>query len=520
MRMPLSRRSLLGTSAAGVAAATVGGFAGLSAEAPALGPRRGRAPKNVVFLVVDGMAAQVMTMHDHLSQMTTGRRSYWSELLDREGVHRGWQDTRSLSSIVTDSSAASSAWGSGRRIFNAQVNVYPDGTELTPITHRMAAKGVRCGLVTTATITHATPAGFAVSCPDRDLEGLIAEKYLSAGVDVLLGGGNKFFAADKRKDGKDLYAEYRKTGFEVVQSRDALLASKARKVLGVFSESHVPYTVDRDNDPALQASTPTLAEMARHALENLKRSKEGFLLQIEGARVDHAGHSNDIAAMLNDQRAFEDAVRVAVEFAERDRETLVIVTADHACGGVSLNGAGFEYADATPGLLSVARMKSSYGPILAQLGAKPTAGAVQDAVRARLSVELKVAEAQAIADAIGGNSPFALSPFYASPLSVMGLMIGNTTKVGFTSLNHNNDHVMVTALGPWADRIEGLQWNTSFHTLLCEAKGVDPANPKMSYEDAMRAAKKGASVPSEEIYALYGSGDDECPEHSLRGQRG
>ena len=508
--MPLSRRALLGTSAV-TAAATLGG---LSSKAPALVPAKGRAPKNIIFLVVDGMAASVMTMHDHLTQMTEGRRSTWSRLLDRPDVHRGWQDTRSLSSLVTDSAAASSTWGSGRRIWNGQLNIYPDGTELTPITHRMAAKGVRCGLVTTATITHATPAGFAVSCADRDLEALIAEKYLTSGVDVLMGGGNRFFAGDKRKDGKDLYADFRRAGFEVASDRDAALACRGSKILGIFADGHLPFTVDRDNDAELQRAVPTLAEMTRKAIDTLEGGREGFLLQVEGARVDHGGHANDIAAMIYDQRAFEEAIAVAMDFAERDGETLVIVTADHATGGPSLNGWGPEYFDATDGLRKVAGMKSSYGPILAQVGLKPTAARIQEVVKDRLAIEFTAPEAQAVADAVMKRSPFALSQFFSSPLSVMGLMLGNHTEIGFTSLNHTNDHVMVTAFGPWSHRVDGLMWNTQFHTLMCEAKGINPDNPKMSYDDAYRAMKRGASLPSEEIYALYGGGADETPEHA------
>lgn len=511
--MPLSRRDLLGGSAALAGTALAGSSLALPNAIAQRTTKRGRAPKNVIFLVVDGMATQTMTMHDHLSQLMGKGRSYWSTLLDRPDVHRGWEDTRSLSSIVTDSAAASSTWGSGRRIWNGQLNVFPDGTELRPITQLMAEKGVRCGLVTTTTITHATPAGFAISCENRDLEALIAEKYLKAGVDVFLGGGNRFFAADKRKDKKDLYAEFRTAGFDVVKDRGALMASKSKKILGVFSDSHLPYTVDRDNDPALQASVPTLAEMATCALENLKGSKNGFLLQIEGGKVDHAGHGNDLAAMLNEQRSFEEAVKVAIEFAERDGETLVIITADHATGGPTLNGAGDEYADSTAGLRSVARMKSSYAPILAEVAKSPKAETLRAVTLEKLGVELTLPEAQAVIDAVAGKSPFGLSQFHRSASSTMALVLGNTTKVGFTSDNHSDDHVMVTAFGPWSGAVVGLQPNVMFNTLMRETKGIRHENPTMTFEDAERAMRakatdKGQALVREELQALYGAGDE------------
>ncbi|MER3496218.1 MAG: hypothetical protein C4320_05105 [Armatimonadota bacterium] len=511
--MPISRRTLLGTAAAGAAAVSLPALA----TATEMAPRRSRPPKNIIFCVVDGMAASVMTMLDHLTQMEGRGRSYWSTLLDRPDVHRGWQDTRSLSSVVTDSSAASSAWGCGRHIWNGQLNIYPDGTELEPITVTMARGKVRCGLATTATVTHATPAGFAVSCLRRDDESLIAEKYLNCGVDVFLGGGDRFFSPKRRKDGRDMYAEFEKAGFAVVKEKGAMTAATGRKLLGVFSDSHIPFTVDRDNDPLLKATVPTLAEMSQKALAMLKGSPGGFLLQIEGARVDHGGHTNDLAAMIYDQRAFEDAVRTAIEFAEKDGETLVIITSDHATGGVALNGSGFEYFDSTAGLSLVSNMRSSYAPILTRVAASPKAETVRELLKARLDLEIKEGEAQAVADAAVGKFPYALSEFDRSPLSVLGLVIGNYTKVGFTSLNHTSDHVMVTAFGPWADRVSGLQPNVGFYNLMLASKGIKHENPTRTYEESKRAFDAANPRPPKgELQALHVELDAETGDFEIR----
>ena len=327
--MDVSRRGLLGAGA-GIVATGLLSTPLIAKAAP--DQRRGRRAKNVIFCAVDGMALSSLTMLDHYLQITEGKRSYWSELLDADDVSIGYQDTRSLNSVVTDSSAASSTWGSGRRIWNGQVNQYPDGTELRPIASLMVEAGVKVGLVTTTTITHATPSGFAVNCVQRDLEHLIAEKYLASGVSVLMGGGNRSFSADRRQDKRDLYADFAREGFKVVRERSQIEGLKAGKILGIFSDSHLPYTVDRNHSADLQAKVPTLAEMAKVAIDNLKGNRNGFLLQIEGGRVDHGGHANDLAGLLYDQLEFEAAVRVAVDFARKDGDTLVIITADHACG--------------------------------------------------------------------------------------------------------------------------------------------------------------------------------------------
>lgn len=514
--MKISRRGLLGAGAASLASGCFG-MPRVAESRTALGARRPREFKarNIVFCVVDGMPISIMTMVDHFRQLNEGKRSYWAELVDREDVVNGLQSVRSLNSVVTDSSAASSAWGCGRRIWNGQVNMFPDGTKLRTLNSLMREAGLRTGLVTTATITHATPAGFAVNCVQRDLEALIAQEYLQEGVDVLMGGGDKFFSAEARKDKRDLYADFRAKGFKVLRNRDETLGAKADKILGIYSASHLPYSVDRDNDPALRKSTPTLAEMTRLALENLDDSKNGFLLQVEGARVDHGGHSVDLAAMVYDQIEFEEAVRVVMEFAERDKETLVIVTADHATGGPALNGSGEEYFDSTAGLQTVGGMKSTYGPLIRDFGATPTVAKVRDAVESRMGIELTEAEAQLIVDASAGKSPLSGSEFHKTINSAIAMALGNHSKVTWTSQNHTSDHVLVTAFGPGAENLEGLTRNNEMFDLMLASRGLKWSNPTMGFEEAKRHYEKlKPADPSamdhelRELYARYGPDEE------------
>src|SRR5688500_9496399 len=153
--MKFTRRQLLATGAAGLAGCAL---AGPTKETATKGPAK--KAKNIIFCVADGMAAQTMSIGDQFQKLTAGKSSYWAWLMEQDGVVNGLQETRSLSSVVTDSSAASSTWGSGRRIWNGQVNMYPDGTALRTLHDLMHDAGMRTGLVTTTTITHATPAGF------------------------------------------------------------------------------------------------------------------------------------------------------------------------------------------------------------------------------------------------------------------------------------------------------------------------------------------------------------------------
>ncbi len=497
----LSRRSVLGLGAAGVGAGvfglpkSLGGASSASKEA-----------KNIVFCVVDGMAVSVMTLVDHYLQATQGRRSYWSWLMDQPYVVNGLQDTRSLSSVVTDSAAAAGAWGSGRRQWNGQINMFPDGTKLRTLYSLLREQGMRTGLVTTTTITHATPSGFAIQIEQRDKEADIAAQHLTAGVDVLLGGGDRWFSPNRRSDKRDLYAAFRGRGYTIVKTRSELMSAAGGKLLGVFSSSHMPYTVDRDNDPALQASVPTLADMSRVALKKLRGAPNGFALQIEGGRVDHGGHANDLAATFFDQIAFEDAVRVAVEFALEDGETLVIVTADHATGGPSLNGAGDEYFDSTAGMKTLKGMKSSYARLFDAYEKNKSRGGIRDATKQLLGVSLNEDEADAIIGAMNGASPFRTSEFLRSLNGTVATVLGNHTKLLWTSQNHTADHVLVTALGPGKEALAGMTWNTAMFDAMLATRGLAFQNPTMSYEEAKRHIKDdsraAASVPDRDLEDL------------------
>ncbi len=171
---------------------------------------------------------------------------------------------------------------------------------------------------------------FVSTLKKRNAEPEIAEKYAQEGFDVMMGGGDEFFNAAKREDKKDIYSLYQKKGYQILKNRTDLQKNrkKEKKLLGVFSTGALPYTIDRTNILGLQ-NTPTLSEMTKAAIDQLKDHKEGFVLQVEGGKVDWAAHANDVAALIHDQLAFEEAVKTVMDFAERDGNTLVIITTDH-----------------------------------------------------------------------------------------------------------------------------------------------------------------------------------------------
>lgn len=426
--------------------------------------------------------------------------------MDDPETANGLQYTSSLSSLVTDSAAAASSWGSGVHIWNGALNTLPDGTKLKTLFQLLQSKGVMTGLVTTATITHATPAGFSINSQKRDDEAGIAERYLELQPQVLMGGGLRFFDKASRKDKRDLPADFVKAGYTFAKDRRDLMNYKGGKLLGLFSSSHMPFTVDVENTPGMALTTPTLADMARAAIHELKKGSNGFLLQIEGAKIDHAGHANDIAAMLHEQLAFEEAVQAALDFARKDGNTLVVVTADHGTGGPALNGIGNEYGDSTKGLEMVFGMKSSYGPLFDSIASKPSAADLQGAVEAKLGVKLKGDDAAWLSGMMGGAE---VKPgFNGDKGAALAHLMKPQIGIGWTSQNHTSDHTLVSAWGPGSADFAGYTENISHFGRILSAWEIKHTNPSMSFADAkkiMDRQKETASIfsPEDELSAWH-----------------
>ncbi|HVX65426.1 MAG TPA: alkaline phosphatase [Bryobacteraceae bacterium] len=499
----LGRRAFLGCTGA------LAGLAG-SMEALAAADKPGARPKNIIWMVADGMSPSQLPLADQLSLLVRDRGILWQKLLTRRDVAHGCMDMASLDSPVTDSSSASSSWGSGSRIFNGWVNVLPDGTKLTPLAAIAHDRKKRVGLVTTTTVTHATPAGFAASERNRDDEALIAAQYLR-NVDVVLGGGRRFFEAATRPDHTDLAARFREQGFACAMSRDELLKLKGTKMLGLFAASHLPYTVDRNADAQLQRDVPTLAEMTGAALASLASSPDGFLLQVEAGRVDHGAHASDAAAALWDQLAFDDAIATVLRFAEHHPETLVVLTSDHGNSNPGLVGMGREYTGSRQCFARLPLIKTSFYEAMREWGVKAeysmspgtaqqsaprlTPEQLRDAVHARFGFDMAAREVEALHASLGGGKQWSLNPQLDAPVGVLGQIVGNHTGIYWTGSTHTSDYTLITALGPGSGRFNGFIRNTDVFPALVGAMGSSFRNPAMPAAKAMKFQEAAQAAP-------------------------
>lgn len=494
--MAISRRSFLSRSSlAGSALFPLIGGSSLAAARSSRGK-----PKRIIHLVADGMSSGTLTCADQLSRLVRGRPLSWIKLYGEPTTSSALMETRSLNSLVTDSAAASSSWGSGSRVVNGALNTLPDGRELRTLCQLFGEHGWVRGLVTTTEITHATPAGFTVNASRRSDAGSIALQYLERRVEVLLGGGRQYFDPSTRRDKRDLEGEFEAWGYGVVRDRDGLMQAPLRgRWLGLFADGHLPYTVDRDQSESLRRNVPTLAEMAARALERLERHGS-FLLQVEGGRVDHGAHASDAAAMLYDQLAFDEALDVCLSFQENHGDTLVVVTTDHGNSNPALNGMGSDYGSSAELLGNLRKATASFGEIEKRLVQAAGAGAAQTRTLAdgKSKREVLIVEPAVIRAVLEASVGFRVPDEHArafarylagdwqpvfsqldSRSAQLGQLLANHYGIGWTGTAHTSDHVMLAAVGPGADRFRGFIKNTDVFRNFTDLVGIRFRNPEV-----------------------------------------
>lgn len=428
-----------------------------AAETRAAGENQGR-PRNIIFMVSDGMNHGALSLAQHYLTRHDQRDTHWTRLYKERPVVRCLAETYSGNSLVTDSAAASSAWGGGQRIDNGKLNIAADGRPVTPLQTKLKQARILTGLVTTATITHATPAGFAVNIDSRGKEEEIAKQYAAREVPVLLGGGQKFFS-------NALRGEFQAKGYDIMVSRGELQASTAgtaRPVLGIFDSGYLPYTIDWMAEEAHQRKVPPLAEMARFATNRLSAlPNDGWFLMVEGARIDHCGHANDAAGSIHEQLAFDDAVGAMVEYVSGRNDTLLVITTDHGCGGLQLNGvsgrSGQPTYHGTNGSFDRLRKFRMSLEAMNNKAGGLSGPPLRDFIKAQTDLELNDDELKAAQ----GLKSHELARLFAK-----------LHGVSWTSGNHTGDLVEFCALGPGSHLFPAYLKNFEVHSLLLRAYGL------------------------------------------------
>ncbi|WP_105102468.1 alkaline phosphatase [Microbulbifer pacificus] len=324
--------------------------------------KRGAA-KNVILFVGDGMGISTVTAARILAGQMQGNTGEENFLSFEKMPFAGLIKTYNTNQQTPDSAGTASALLSGVKTKAGFIGVDESvargdckaslARPLTTALELAEARGKSTGIISTARITHATPAASYAKVPERDWEytapegcrdiaAQLVEMPVGDGIDVIMGGGRRGFlpidvvdlegTAGKREDGRNLVNEWQKRyGKNAVYIEDRAGFDKVKggssdKLLGLFQPSHMRYESDRKND---KAGEPSLSEMTAKGLELLQKNKDGYFLLVEGGRIDHGHHAGNAYNALHDAVEFANAVQVAMDNTDA-RDTLIIVTADHS----------------------------------------------------------------------------------------------------------------------------------------------------------------------------------------------
>ncbi|WP_086476950.1 alkaline phosphatase [Arenibacter amylolyticus] len=278
--------------------------------------------KNVILLIGDGTGLSQISSAFYFKETSPNFARFNSI---------GLINTSSSQQNITDSAAGATAFASGIKTYNGAIGVANDSSEVKTLVEIVSPKNIKTGVIATSSIQHATPASFYAHVINRGLYEDIAVDMVHSDIDFFAGGGRKFF--NKRKDGQNLLGDLEAKGFGI----DTL-------ALGNFEEvkqySKMAYILAEDSmDPVAKGRGDFLPKATELGIQFLNKDEEhsNFFIMIEGSQIDWGGHANDADYLISELIDFDDAIGVALDFAEKDGNTLVLVTGDHETGGFTLS---------------------------------------------------------------------------------------------------------------------------------------------------------------------------------------
>ena len=308
-------------------------------------------PENIILFIGDGMG---------VAHITAAKIARGNINLERFSV-TGLVTTHSANRLITESAAASTALATGYKTNNRAISVSVENEPLKTLFEYAKERGKSIGVVVTSSVTNATPAAFMAHADDRRQQADIAEQIANSGIDVLIGGGWAYFVpatneGSKRKDPKNLLALL-ETRMPLILTDDKLSThSDTQKLTALLSPGDLPKAADRDY---------SLTRLTQTAIHILSKNRNGFVLMVEGSQIDRAAHDHDPQYLIAELIDFDEAVGAGLDFAQKNRRTLLVVTADHETGGLAVHDGSIKNMQVTSTAFTTSGHTASMVPIFA-----------------------------------------------------------------------------------------------------------------------------------------------------------
>jgi len=420
--------------------------------------------KNVILMVGDGLGIGQIDMTRYMA----GGKDHELELMKLPNI--GLMMTSSTEG-VTDSAAAGTAMATGHKVYNGAVGMNKNGAELDSVLDFAEVRNKATGIISTNTVTDATPAAFTASVKDRGMGGEIAKQILNNDVEVVLGGGREDFMEEEA--GEDLIAKAKKMGYQYVSDKQQLerVIPMNGKVLGLFNNSYMNYIQDRDE---VDSQEPSLLEMTTKAIDVLSEDEDGFFLMAEGARIDHASHAADVPGVVAETLDFDASVKYAVDWAKENGDTMVVVVADHETLGFSvtepINKEALMDIKVSPEYMA-GKLEET------EAGNAYTIDSIQRVFKEYANISLTEAEAREFNSNIVNEDDGSLYYQYKVGWQI-GSVIAEKYNVGVLSADiraksstggHTLNSVPIFAFGPETESFNSMIHNTEFAEILFES---------------------------------------------------
>ena len=303
-------------------------------------------PINVIFFIGDGTGLPQISAGNYVNDNHTAFEDF---------QYIGLSKTHSYDNLVTDSAASGTAMSSGMKTHNRVIGLDENKNPIPNILELCQSNGYKTALIATSTILHATPASFFAKVSSRYKYEEIAFQLTKSEVDYFMGGGKKYFTS--RKDNRNLLLEDNTRTY--VSSIGEFEKSSAEKI-GYFTANDDPKTI-------LEGRNPSLSKMLLATLEKVALQDSPFFIMVEGSQIDWGGHDNDLDYVLSEFKDFNESIQAALDFAKKNKNTLIVVTGDHETGGLAISGGEMENNKiktvfSTTGHTAIMIPVFSYGP--------------------------------------------------------------------------------------------------------------------------------------------------------------